>query len=114
MNTFSKLALAAAAVLISSCATTSDKYHMVATRMPSEVMDSSAAWATLDPDNDGFLTLDEIDQQRAIGILQDLRNADTDHDGRVTKAEWDTWWPRMTDHYVSDDSAPRPLYEMAQ
>lgn len=114
MSTFSKLALAAAATLLSSCATTTDKYHMVATRLPSEVMDSSAAWASLDPDNDGSLALDEIEQQRAIGILQDLPNADTDHDRRVTKGEWDAWWPRMTDHYVSDDSAPLPLTDMAQ
>jgi hypothetical protein len=114
MSTFSKLALAAAAALLASCATTSDKYHQVGTRMPSELVDSSAAWAVLDLDNDGSLALDEIEQQRAIGILQDLPNADTNHDHRVSKSEWDAWWPRMTDHYVSDDSTPLPLTDMAQ
>ena len=114
MSTYSKLALAAIAALLSSCATTSDKYHEVATRMPSEAMDSSAAWALLDLDSDGALALDEIEQQRAIALLQDLPNADTDHDHRVTKNEWDAWWPRMTDHYVSDDATPVPLTDMAQ
>ena len=114
MSMFTKLALAAAAALVASCATTSDKYHMVATRAPSEAVDSSAAWALLDPDNDGSHALAEIEQQRAIGLLQDLPNADTNHDHLVSKGEWDAWWPRMTDHYVSDDATPLPLTDMAQ
>jgi hypothetical protein len=113
MSPVTKIALAAAAMLLASCATTTSHYHAVGPRMPNEVLDSSAAWATLDLNNDGVLTLDEIDQARAIGLLQDWPNADADHDGRLAKSEWDAWWPRMTDHHVSDDAAPLPLTDMA-
>jgi len=111
MSPLSKLFLAASVALLSSCATTSE-YHMVGPRAPSEAMDSSAAWALLDPDNDGSLTLAEVQDQRAVGVLQDLPNADADHDGRVSKAEWDMWWPRMTDHYARENGAPMPLSDM--
>jgi hypothetical protein len=113
MSPLAKLTLGAATVLLASCATMKTNYHAVGPRMPSEVIDSSAAWATLDINNDGVLTIDEIDQARAIGLLQDLPNADADRDGRVAKSEWDTWWPRMTDHHVTDDAAPLPLTDMA-
>jgi len=113
MSALIRLTLAATTVLLASCATTSTQYHAVGPRMPSEVIDSSAAWATLDLDNDGTLTLDEIEQARAIGLLQDLANADADHDGNVARAEWDAWWPRMTDHHVSENATPLPLADMA-
>jgi hypothetical protein len=113
MSTLSKLCLAASVALLSSCATTPSEYHMVATRsMPADIVDSNAAWALLDPDNDGSLTLAEIGDQRAIGLLQDLPNADSNQDGLVSKAEWDAWWPRMTDHYARENSAPMPLSDM--
>jgi len=112
MSALIRLTLAATAALLASCATTS-QYHAVGPRMPSEVIDSSAAWATFDLNNDGVLTLDEIEQARAIGLMQDLANADADHDGNVAKAEWDAWWPRMTDHHVSDTATPLPIGEMA-
>jgi len=113
MSALIKLTVAAAAVLLASCATTASHYHAVGPRMPSEVIDSSAAWETFDLDNDGVLTLEEIEQTRAIGLVQDLANADADHDGHVARSEWDAWWPRMTDHHVSDDAAPLPLTDMA-
>jgi hypothetical protein len=113
MSALTRLTLAATAALLASCATTTSHYQAVGPRMPSDVIDSSAAWATLDVNNDGVLTLDEIAQARAIALLQDLSNADADHNGSIAKAEWDTWWPRMTDHHVSDDATPMPLADMA-
>jgi hypothetical protein len=110
MTSFSKLAIAAAAVVLSSCATT----HETSVRMSGDNIDSSAAWATLDLNNDGSLSLDELEQQRAMGLLQDLSAADTNHDDRVTKEEWDAWWPRMTDHYVRASTAEMPALETAQ
>jgi hypothetical protein len=77
-------------------------------------LDASAAWATIDLNNDGSLSLDELEQQRAMGLLQDLPNADTNHDGQVTRQEWDAWWPRMTDHYVRASTAEIPPLETAR
>jgi hypothetical protein len=113
MSALPRFTLAAATALLASCATTVSHYHAVGPRMPSEVIDSSAAWAAFDLDNDGVLTIDEIEQARAIGLMQDLPNADVDHDGRVAHSEWDAWWSRMTDHHVSDDATPLPLADMA-
>ncbi len=113
MSALTRLTLAAATALLASCAPTASHYHAVGPRMPSEVIDSSAAWATFDLNNDGVISIDEIEQARAIGLLQDLANADVDHDGNVARVEWDAWWPRMTDHHVSDDASPLPLAEMA-
>ncbi|MET0231206.1 MAG: EF-hand domain-containing protein [Rhodanobacteraceae bacterium] len=113
MSALTRLSLAAATALLASCATTASHYYAVGPRMPSEVIDSSAAWAALDLNNDGVLSIDEIEQARAIAMLQDFANADADHDGNVAKAEWEAWWPRMTDHHVSDDATPLPLADMA-
>jgi hypothetical protein len=113
MSALTRLTLAATTALLASCATTASHYHAVGPRMPSDVIDSSAAWATFDVNNDGVLSLDEIDQARAIGLMQDLANADADHNGSIARAEWDAWWPRMTDHHVSDDATPPTLVDMA-
>lgn len=111
MTTFSKLAIAAAAVMLTSCATTSSP----PVRVSGESFDSTAAWATIDLNNDGSLSLDELEQQRAMGLLQDFPNADTDHDAHVSKTEWDAWWPRMTDHYVRESSSNEmPALETAR
>jgi hypothetical protein len=106
MTTPSKLAIAAAVALLVGCATS----HPRNVRLSGEGVDSSAAWASLDSDNNASLSLDEIRQQRAMGLLQDLPNADTDHDQRISRTEWDAWWPRMTDHYVrdADERLPAP------
>lgn len=110
MTTFSKLAIAAAAVVLTSCATVPTP----PVRISGESFDSSAAWATIDLNNDGSLSLDELEQQRAMGLLQDYSNADTNHDGLVSKTEWDAWWPRMTDHYVRDSTSEMPALETAR
>jgi len=110
MTIFPKLAVAAAAVALASCMT----LQTPPVRVSGENIDSSAAWATIDLNGDGTLSLDELEQQRAMGLLQDLPNADTNHDGQVTKAEWDAWWPRMTDHYVRTSTAENPALETAR
>lgn len=57
--------------------------------------DSSAAWARLDSDGNDYLDQDELWQQRALVLLQDFGNADRDQDARVSRAEWDRWWPQL-------------------
>src|SRR5215467_2802833 len=106
MKMLSTLTLAIAAALLIGCASTPEKV----TSTPGEPIDSSAAWASLDPDSNGVLSLDELEQQRAMGLLEDFHGADTDHDGQISKAEWDVWWPRMTDHSVQESAATRPVY----
>ncbi len=109
MTTFSKLAISLAAALLAACATVNEG----AVRSSGEG-DSAAAWATFDLDNDGVLSLDELEQERAMGLLQDFPQADGDHDRRVSKAEWDAWWPRMTNHFVRDGSGDEPAFESAR
>jgi hypothetical protein len=43
-------------------------------------------------------------------LLQDFPNVDSDHDHRISKAEWDVWWPRMTDHLVRPDGTATPPF----
>ncbi|MGN6519455.1 MAG: hypothetical protein ACTHK2_08540 [Dokdonella sp.] len=57
---------------------------------------SDAAWALLDTDGDGALSLAELEEQHAVALQEDLPNADADRDGRVSHAEFDAWWPWMT------------------
>jgi hypothetical protein len=102
------IALAACAAWLAGCATS----HVGNVRSSGEG-DSAAAWALLDSDSDGTLSVDELEQQQAMGLLQDLPNADTNGDRLVSREEWDAWWPRMTDHHVSDDATPLPLTDMA-
>jgi hypothetical protein len=106
MNVLSKIAVATTtALLLASCATS-----QIRNVRSSGEGDSSAAWALLDADNDGALTVDELDQQQAMGLLQDFPNADTDRDRRVSRAEWDAWWPRMTDHIVRPEGTATPPF----
>jgi hypothetical protein len=108
MNLFCKVAIGAAALALMSCTT-----HVTNVRSSGEG-DSSAAWALLDSDNDGSLSVDELDQQQAMGLLQDFPNADADHDRRISRAEWDLWWPRMTDHIVRADGTATPPFLSVQ
>jgi hypothetical protein len=57
--------------------------------------DSSAAWSRLDTDGDDHLDQDELWQQRALALMQDFESADANQDARVSRAEWDLWWPRL-------------------
>ena len=106
MNLLSKVAVVtAAALLLMSCATS-----RVNNVRSSGEGDSTAAWTLLDANNDGALGVDELNQQQAMGLLQDFSNADADHDQRISKAEWDVWWPRMTDHIVRADGTATPPF----
>ncbi len=95
----STLALVALAACIAGCATTRGP----SVRTSDQTYDSSAAWAAIDANGDGTLSRDELEQQRAMGLLQDFSEADGNGDGSVSQAEWDAWWPRMTDHFVRTD-----------
>jgi hypothetical protein len=101
----SKVAVVTTATLLMSCATS----HVNNVRSSGEG-DSTAAWTLLDADNDGVLSVDELDQQQAMGLLQDFPNVDSDHDHRISRAEWDVWWPRMTDHIVRADGTATPPF----
>jgi len=57
---------------------------------------SDAAWAALDTNKDGGLSMDEIEAQHMVGLQQDLAVADANRDGNISRAEWNAWWPRMT------------------
>lgn len=105
MNLLSKVTVVAAVMLLTSCATS-----RVNNVRSSGEGDSAAAWALLDADNDGSLTVTELDQQQAMGLLQDFPNADADHDRRISKAEWDVWWPRMTEHIIRADGTATPPF----
>lgn len=57
---------------------------------------SEAAWNAFDINQDGVLSMDELVAQHAMGLIQDMPNADRNRDGRVSRSEWNSWWPRMT------------------
>ena len=57
---------------------------------------SDAAWNALDTNHDGMLSMDELVAQHAMGLIQDMPDADRNHDGGVSRAEWNRWWPRMS------------------
>ncbi|MEO7062495.1 MAG: EF-hand domain-containing protein [Dokdonella sp.] len=52
-----------------------------------------AAFKLLDMNGDGYLTVDELEQQHAVALLRDMHRADTNADRRVSLAEWHAWWP---------------------
>lgn len=57
---------------------------------------SDAAWAVLDTNHDGVLSMGEIEAQHMVGLQEDLPVADANGDGNISRAEWNAWWPRMT------------------
>jgi hypothetical protein len=102
MTRLQKTLIAAAMLPLLSCATTRNQ-EIVRTLPPGTVINSDAAWAIQDLNQDGSLSLDELEQQRAMGLLQDFPNADANGDGGVSRQEWDAWWPRMTHHHIRDN-----------
>ena len=105
-----KLACVLLATALAGCATLRH-YDEPAARVSGEGQDSTAAWTALDPDTDGSLSVDELEQQRAMGLMQDWANVDTDGDGRISRTEWDAWWPRMTDHYVRENGGNEVAFD---
>jgi hypothetical protein len=86
-----RLAALLVAAALGACATPVARVGDAGSHAPSD-----AAWARLDGNGDGALSLDELEQQHAVALQEDLPNADTDRDGRVSHAEFDAWWPWMT------------------
>lgn len=109
MRTVPMLAIAAAAISLAACATVNEG----SVRSSGQDMDSTPAWSALDSNSDGALSVDEIEQQHAMGLLQDLRAADGNDDRAISKAEFDAWWPRMTNHFVRSGEAA-PAFESAR
>jgi len=95
--------LAVLALALGACATTS--YESRRSTSSGDGSNSDAAWAALDTNNDGYLSIDELEQQHAVGLLQDLYVADSDRDGKVSRSEWNAWWPLMTKTQPSENMA---------
>jgi Ca2+-binding EF-hand superfamily protein len=95
--------LAVLALALGACATTS--YESRRSTSSGDGSNSDAAWTALDTDKDGYLSIDELEQQHAVGLLQDLYVADSDHDGKVSRTEWNAWWPLMTKTQPSENMA---------
>jgi hypothetical protein len=95
--------LALLTLVLGGCATTS--YESRRSTSSGDGSNSDAAWMALDSDKDGYLSIDELEQQHAVGLLQDLYVADSDHDGKVSRTEWNAWWPMMTKTQPSENMA---------
>jgi hypothetical protein len=92
ISTYRTLVLALSCSL-GACATN-------AARMPDDPgithSSSDGAWQRLDTDGDGALALEELEKQHAVALQEDLWAADSNDDGRVSRQEFDAWWPRTT------------------
>jgi len=88
------LYLATLACVLGGCATTA--YESRRSTSSGDGSNSEAAWLALDTDKDDYLSIPELQQQHAVGLLQDLSVADSDHDGKISRPEWNAWWPQMT------------------
>jgi hypothetical protein len=91
MAIFWKTAAVALVLAASGCATTNPMRPV-----SSEGTNSDAAWAEFDTNKDGYLSRDELEAAHAVGLLRDMRFADSDGDGKISRQEWDAWWPVMT------------------
>ena len=61
-------------------------------------MTNDASWDDLDSNRDGYLTKSELKGSPAL--VHNFDRLDTDHDGKVSQAEWQAWGKsdRMKDH----------------
>ena len=57
--------------------------------------EADAAFAWLDVDGNGQLSVADLEIRHAVALMQDFDNADGDGDGHVSRAEWDAWWPHL-------------------
>lgn len=94
MHTVPIVVVALLAAATCGCAT--QRAGVAAQSAPADATTLDPAWAALDSNHSGFLTVDELHAQRATALLQDFTHADTDHDGRISWSEWNAWWPRIT------------------
>jgi hypothetical protein len=88
--------VAVVALTLALCACTTQPPRLQSEVASGNDARSDAAWARFDTNRDGYLSLDELEQQHAVALQEDLPNADTSRDGRVSRAEWNAWWPSMT------------------
>jgi hypothetical protein len=92
ISPYRMLALALSCAL-GACATN-------AARMPDDAGithgSSDGAWQRLDTDGDGALALEELEKQHGVALQEDLWVADSNDDGRVSRQEFDAWWPLTT------------------
>ncbi|HEY0180568.1 MAG TPA: EF-hand domain-containing protein [Dokdonella sp.] len=103
MKTAARFCIAAGIALVAGCA--SANYETLRSTSSGDGSNSDAAWHVLDSNGDGYLTVDELEQQHEIGLLQEIYVADTDHDDRVSRAEWNAWWPLMSKTEPSENMA---------
>ncbi len=75
------LYLATLAVVLSGCATASYETRPI-DQFRRDCSNSEAAWLALDTDKDDYLSVPELEKQHAVGLLQDMSVADSDHDGK--------------------------------
>ena len=94
MRRFPIVAVSVLAIAASGCAT--QRARVAPQPVPADVATLDPAWAALDTDRNGYLTVPELHAQRATALVQDFPNADSNHDGHVSWAEWNAWWPRLT------------------
>lgn len=90
----SSIVTTAIALILSGCASAPHSTP----QEPVAVLDipSDAAWASLDPDANGFLTVSGLQARRAMALLQDFDAVDRNGDGRISRSEWDAWWPLLS------------------
>lgn len=85
-----------AATVASAIAMGACTRHAVKVEPVADDTRSDAAWAALDTNHNGVLSMDEIEAQHMVGLQEDLAVADANGDGNISRAEWNAWWPRMT------------------
>lgn len=81
-------------LLVGACGCASNKVRPSA--VAGESINSDAAWAAFDTNKDGYLSRDELHQQHVMALLAYRRSADRDNDGRISRAEWNAWWPKTS------------------
>jgi hypothetical protein len=99
MNVMQPLLSIAVILSVAGCAT--GTYVRGKSTITGDGSNSDAAWVSFDSNRDGYLSTGELEQQHAVGLLRDLPVADANGDGKVSRDEWNAWWPLMTRSDVS-------------
>lgn len=84
------------AISLAVCGCATRNQRVDATPAPTEDPRSDAAWNQFDTDHDGSLSMTELESQHMVALQQDLWNADSNGDSRISRSEWNVWWPQMT------------------
>jgi hypothetical protein len=97
--------LLGAAVVLSAAGCATGTYVRGKSTITGDGSNSDAAWASFDSDSDGYLSINELERQHAVGLLRDFSVADNNGDGKVSRTEWNAWWPLMTKSEISSSMA---------